>query len=49
LYKFKQIRFVIFQAEEVLEDILSYEASSLASDSIKVVDSALNISSDIQV
>jgi len=33
----------------VLEDILSYEASSLASDSIKVTDSTLNISSDIQV
>jgi hypothetical protein len=38
-----------FQAEEVLEDILAFEASSLASDSIKVTDSALNISPDIQV
>jgi len=33
----------------VLEDILSYEASALTSDAIKVTDSALNISSDIQV
>ncbi|XP_021931882.1 transcription factor EC isoform X2 [Zootermopsis nevadensis] len=37
------------EAEEVLEDILSYEASSLASDGLKVTDSSLNISSDIQV
>jgi len=37
------------EAEEVLEDILSYEASALTSDAIKVTDSALNISSDIQV
>jgi hypothetical protein len=33
----------------VLEDILAFEASSLASDNIKVTDSALNISPDIQV
>lgn len=33
----------------MLEDILSYEASALASDAIKVTDSTLNISSDIQV
>ena len=33
----------------MLEDILSYEASALTSDAIKVTDSALNISSDIQV
>ncbi|XP_069693156.1 microphthalmia-associated transcription factor isoform X2 [Periplaneta americana] len=37
------------EAEEVLEDILSYEASSVASDGYKVTDSTLNISSDIQV
>ncbi|PSN48988.1 hypothetical protein C0J52_03864 [Blattella germanica] len=43
------IKYQQFQAEEVLDNILSYEASSLASDSIKVADSALNISSDIQV
>jgi hypothetical protein len=33
----------------VLEDILAFEASSLASDSIKATDSTLNISPDIQV
>ncbi|KAG8226686.1 hypothetical protein J437_LFUL005500 [Ladona fulva] len=35
-------------AEELLDDILSYEASSIASESLKPSDTSLNISSDLQ-
>lgn len=43
-----QFHFFLLQAEDLLEDILSFEASSINAD-IKVSDPPLNISSDIQV
>ncbi|XP_071439256.1 transcription factor EC isoform X2 [Hetaerina americana] len=36
------------EAEELLEDILSYEASSLASGSLKLNDASITMSSDVQ-